>query len=158
MNVRITPRPLHGVIQAPPSKSMAHRLLICAGLAKNETSTLHGISQSEDIMATLGCLAALGVQYKKAGDAVTITGTDILCSAPQRPLDCKESGSTLRFFLPLALMCGKEILLSGSARLLSRPLTVYETICREQKLFYKQTETDVSVQGKLTILKYNLRI
>lgn len=156
MNVRITPRPLHGVIQAPPSKSMAHRLLICAGLAKNETSTLHGISQSEDIMATLGCLAALGVQYKKAGDAVTITGTDILCSVPQRPLDCKESGSTLRFFLPLALMCGKKVRLSGSARLLSRPLTVYETICREQKLFYKQTETDVSVQGKLTPGSYKI--
>ena len=156
MNVRIIPRPLHGVIQAPPSKSMAHRLLVCGGLAKSGASILHGISDSEDMMATLGCLAALGVQYKKAGNTVTITGTDLFSAEPKEPLACRESGSTLRFFLPLALMCGKEVRFSGSAKLLSRPLTVYETICCEQNLFYRQTETEVSVRGRLTPGHYKI--
>ena len=76
MNVTITAGKLSGTIKAPPSKSMAHRMLICEGLCKNQVCRIHGISDSDDISATLECLSSLGAKYQKDGDIVTITGTD----------------------------------------------------------------------------------
>ena len=102
MNVRITPRPLHGVIQAPPSKSMAHRLLICAGMSGGE-SVIHGVSDCEDVQATMDCLRALGAGCRQSGDTVHVRGTDFRTARARDVLPCRESGSTLRFFLPVSL-------------------------------------------------------
>ena len=73
MKVRINKGVARGRIDAPPSKSMAHRLLICAGLSEGEC-TVHGISESEDVLATLDCLKAIGAKWKRDKDAITVTG------------------------------------------------------------------------------------
>lgn len=138
-----------GTVVAPPSKSMAHRLLIGAGLSKG-TSVIKGISQSEDMKATLDCLTALGAKCEMSGDLVKVTGAD-LKNLPENPhLKCRESGSTLRFFIPLCLMSGKtEVTLSGSEYLFSRPLNVYEEICRKQGIEYKQEGATLKLKGIL---------
>ena len=87
MKVTFTPSHLQGTVVAPPSKSMAHRLLICGGLSEN-ISTIRGISDSDDVSATLRCLSALGVTYEKNGTDVTIQGTDVRKSFPSRELYC----------------------------------------------------------------------
>lgn len=155
MKVTFTPSLLQGTVTAPPSKSMAHRLLICGGLADG-VSTVRGISESEDVLATLRCLEALGVSFEKNGDCVTLQGADVRESLPKSELFCNESGSTLRFFLPLCLLSGNKATLSGTEKLLSRPLSVYENICREQGIQYLQTKTDVSVKGILKSGEYKI--
>ena len=100
MRVRITPSRAEGCAVAPPSKSMAHRLLICAALSEGE-SLVEGISCSEDMSATLDCLSALGASYTREGNAVRVRGFDPRASAPPKaPLLPRESGSTLRFLIP----------------------------------------------------------
>jgi len=158
MNVRISPCKLQGTITAPPSKSMAHRMLICAGLAAGQTCTISGISNSDDVSATLTCLSALGACYQKMGDTVSITGTDIRTIQHNATLNCHESGSTLRFFIPLCLMNSgnTQFTLTGTQKLLSRPLSVYENICRDQKITYKHGESELTVSGKLTSGEYKI--
>jgi 3-phosphoshikimate 1-carboxyvinyltransferase len=103
---------LAGAVDAPPSKSMAHRYLIGAALS-GEVCTLSGIDFGEDILATLDCLRALGAEVTVCGDEVTVDpGGFMEAEAPV--LDCRESGSTLRFLLPLALCLGRPVTLRGS--------------------------------------------
>ena len=106
MTVHIGKGAAVGTVAAPPSKSMAHRMLICAGLAAGE-SKISGISAGEDIAATIDCLRALGVDITTNGDVATVRGIDLENAAPTAPLRCRESGSTLRFLVPPALLCGK---------------------------------------------------
>ncbi len=148
MNIQIPKTSYRGTVKAPPSKSAAHRLLICAGLAEGR-SIIHGISESEDMKATLDCLTALGAVWTKAGDTVTITGTDPR-KRGETVLPCRESGSTLRFFLPLCLLSENEAVLKGSETLLHRPLDVYEQICLSQGLLFDRGEEGITVGGPLT--------
>lgn len=148
MNVTIHPGRAIGTVAAPPSKSMAHRLLICAGLA-NGTSRISGLDYNEDILATIDCLAALGASCTVDGDAVTVVGTDLAKAAPRQTLRCRESGSTLRFFIPLALLCGKPVALTGTEKLLSRPLGVYEQLCAERGFLFERIGEDICVKGSL---------
>lgn len=138
-----------GSVVAPPSKSMAHRMLIGAGLSSG-TSVIKGISASEDMKATLDCLSALGAKCEVTGDTVEVHGAD-LKNLPENPhLRCRESGSTLRFFIPLCLMTGEtEVTLSGSDYLFSRPLNVYEEICQKQGIEYKREGASLKLKGKL---------
>ena len=124
MKVEIRPSLLKGRLSAPPSKSMAHRLLICAGLAKG-SSHITGVAASEDVMATLDLLQCLGSVCQKNGDRASIQGTDPCVASPTEPLNCRECGSTLRFFIPICLLSNQKITLTGSDRLFARPLTVY---------------------------------
>ena len=149
MNVTIHPGRAIGTVAAPPSKSMAHRLLICAGLA-NGTSRISGLEYNEDILATIDCLRALGASCTVDGDAVTVVGTDLTKAAPGQTLCCRESGSTLRFFIPLALLCGKAVALTGTEKLLSRPLGVYERLCAERGFLFERVGGDICVKGSLT--------
>lgn len=156
MKIQIIPHRLKGTVAAPPSKSMAHRLLICGGLAHGKKSVIHGISDSEDVTATLRCLSAIGATYEKHGDIVEIIGTDVRNICPKETLPCNESGSTLRFFIPLCLHCDKTISLSGTKKLLSRPLGIYETICHEQNIFYSHTEDVFTIKGKISAGEYKI--
>lgn len=142
-----------GSVTAPPSKSMAHRLLICAGLCEGR-SVIHGISRSEDMSATLDCLQALGVECVREGDTVTVVGADLRACADPILLPCRESGSTLRFFLPLALLTGKQVTLCGSDTLMQRPMGVFEALCKEQGLYYRQDGRGISVRGPLRAGEY----
>ena len=118
MRVTIHPGRLRGHVQAPPSKSHAHRALICAALADGET-LLTGAGASRDIEATARCLTALGASVAPEGSALRVRPIGI----PRKNalLDCGESGSTLRFLLPLCALLDCGATLTGHGRLPERP-------------------------------------
>ncbi len=148
MDITINKSKYSGTVTAPPSKSDAHRLLICAALAEG-TSIIHGISDSEDMKATLDCITAIGAKYTREGDKITVWGTDPK-KRSETILHCRESGSTLRFFIPLCLLSEKTATLTGSDTLLSRPLDVYEEICAGQALEFEHGQGQISVSGPLS--------
>ena len=147
MKAFIQPGTARGTVAAPPSKSMAHRLLICAALAQGE-SVIRGVERSEDILATADCLSAFGASLSWEGTAVRVRGCDPRAAAPS-VLRCRESGSTLRFMIPLCLLSGSPMRLEGSETLLSRPLSVYEDLAREQGFTLTRAEGGLLAQGRL---------
>lgn len=155
MTVTILPGTPKGTVPAPPSKSMAHRLLLCAGLAAGESRVL-GLEESEDVAATLDCLRALGADWTREGDALRVRGTDPRRFDGAAPLPCRESGSTLRFCLPLCLLSGAEARLTCAGRLPERPLTVYEDLCRARGLRLARRGPEVLVRGPLTAGDFTL--
>lgn len=148
MIAEIRPSKSRGIMEAPPSKSMAHRLLICGGLSEGK-SVIEGISSSEDMKATLDCLAAIGAKYEIEGKKVTLTGADIRNIPENAVLRCRESGSTLRFFIPICLLDGKTFTFTGSEKLLSRPLSVYKEIFEKQGIYFEASADKISLGGKL---------
>ena len=148
MNVTISKGKAQGTIIAPPSKSVAHRMLICGGLA-NAKSTITGINNSEDVQATLDCLSAIGVQYTHTGDVLEITGREVKKNKQIQEFFCRDSGATLRFFIPLALLTGKKSIFYGSQSLLARPLSVYQGICKEQELMFVKEKDRIILEGPL---------
>ncbi len=140
-----------GEVFAPPSKSMAHRYLICGALS--EQSRVSGLAMSEDIKATADCLKALGSRVDFENDTALVGG---LCPKEEAQLDCRESGSTLRFMLPLALLGGKEITLTGSPRLMERGAGLYEQMCSEHGLFFENKDGKITVKGPLKPGKYSI--
>lgn len=155
MNVTIQPSRAVGYVTVPSSKSMAHRMLICAGLASG-TSQIGGIDLNEDILATIACLRALGAECSVSGDTATVRGVDMKSAKPREILSCHESGSTLRFFIPLALMCGEKVSFTGTEKLLSRPLNIYADLCAQRGFTFTQNVSYVDVQGKLTADTYTV--
>ena len=155
MRVTIRPGTLRGTVAAPPSKSMAHRMLICAALAEGE-SLVRPIELSEDILATADCLRALGAEIRPDGDGLRVAGC-CPAKAESTVLNCRESGSTLRFMLPLCLLGGAEMKLTGSERLMSRPLEVYETLCRDKGFRLDKEPDGITVQGRLAAGEYTVR-
>ncbi len=156
MKVYIKPGKGHGTMEAPPSKSIAHRLLICGGLAKGK-SVIEGISDSEDMKATLDCLSAIGAKYSIDGDKVTIIGADIRNIPENAVFRCRESGSTLRFFIPICLLDGKTFSFTGSEKLLSRPLSVYDEIFKKQNILFECNPDKITVGGKLQSGTYKIK-
>ncbi len=147
MNVKIEKSKASGAVFAPPSKSFAHRLIICASLAGK--SRVRGLAESEDILATLDCAAAcLGARFEKNGADVSFSESDA-CGEAKGALMCRESGSTMRFFIPLCLVKDTECKLYGAGKLLSRPMSVYENICREQNLTFSHEGDHIRVCGPL---------
>ena len=136
-----------GAVAAPPSKSMGHRMLLCAGLSGGPC-TVTGIAPSQDMMATLDCLSAMGVDYDWQEDRVTLRGGDVF-SSPKEVVSCRESGSTLRFFVPLFLLGRQKVTLTGSSRLMERPMGVYQQMCRERTLLYGQEGDKLYLRGPL---------
>lgn len=146
---------LSGNIDAPPSKSMAHRYLIGAALSK-ESCTLSGVDYSEDILASIDCLKALGAKVTINEDKVRIEPEGFM-QVESPVLECRESGSTLRFFIPIALCLGKTVTLRGSRRLLERPLGIYEQICQDNGFIFQKEEDSVTVCGNLESGAYKIR-
>ena len=147
MNIRINPSTARGRITAPPSKSMAHRNLICGALTAG--SEITNLAWSEDMKATLRCLTALGAHVEQDGDTVRIGGLIPSDAVPTTPLDCNESGSTLRFMIPLCLLSQQPVTLTGAARLMQRPLGVYADLCAEKGLRFEQSGNTLTVCGPL---------
>lgn len=145
---------LKGKIDAPPSKSMAHRYLIGSALS-GEKCTLKGIDLSEDILATLDCLAALGANIELDGSSVNIDPKGFM-KAENPVLHCRESGSTLRFFIPLALCLNKTVTLCGSLRLFERPLDIYEDLCKDNGFVFEKREECVTLCGGLKSGSYKV--
>ncbi len=150
-----------GQVRVPTSKSIAHRALICAALCPvGERSVLSGVPYNEDIDATLDCLSSLGVNMEISPDPddtssrrVTVDGRGGNWTDGQDErgvLKCRESGSTLRFLLPLCLLSGEGRTLTGSQRLLQRPLDDYRPLFAERE--WVQGEQSLQI-GKGSILK-----
>ena len=148
MKVTIAPSRAKGTVLAPPSKSMAHRMLMGAGLAEG-TSVVENIDLSEDIKATLGMLEALGGRYKMEDRKVIMQGVGGKRLQTNQKLNSNESGSTLRFFIPLLLSGGEKAEFTGAKRLFERPLGIYEDICKEQGILFEKSETGLKVEGQL---------
>lgn len=154
MKLKIRPSRLCGEVKAPPSKSYAHRMLICAALADGE-SRIHGISESEDMLATLDCIKALGAEYEKRGDTVTVTGRS--GRTPEGAVfRCRESGSTLRFMIPLSLT-GASVRFEGTERLLERGVGIYEQLLGEKGVVIKKDGRGIGLRGGLAAGDYVLR-
>lgn len=147
MNVRILPGRACGSVFAPPSKSIAHRMLICAGLAPGESRIEH-VEACEDVLATMDCLRLLGASCCLEGEHAVVKGVERL-SVPSVPLPCRESGSTLRFLIPVALLLNAPVSFCGTGRLMERPQTVYERICRTQGLTLTKSGQTLCVRGPL---------
>lgn len=155
MKLKIYKSAPSGRVSAPPSKSMAHRLLISAAMAEG-TSTVYGVSDCEDVSATIDCLRALGAEITKNGDTVTVNGIDMRNAAPTSGLNCRESGSTLRFFIPIALLSGRNTQFFGAEGLMRRPMGVYEKICAEKGYTYNADGSTIAVRGPFTAGSYEV--
>jgi len=159
MNLKLTPTKLRGSITPPPSKSQAHRLIIAAALAGG-VSTLNNLAFSQDITATLNCMSAMGTGVEHvAPDCVRIHGLghSIPQSGEHRPsFDCGESGSTLRFLIPIALAVVGGGSFTGRGRLMERPQKPYFDLFDEKGIFYEQKDGVLTVQGTLIPGEYLL--
>lgn len=158
MDIQINPRPLAGTVTPPPSKSMAHRLIIAAALSGG-VSTIRNVAFSQDIQATLRCMEALGARWERpAEDVIRVTGTAAVpASSPDLPrFDCGESGSTLRFLIPIALAVAGGGVFTGHGRLMQRPQKPYFDLFDEKGILYGQKDGVLTVQGRLTPGDYRL--
>jgi 3-phosphoshikimate 1-carboxyvinyltransferase len=135
--VRLFPGALRGTVSPPPSKSAAHRAILCAALAPGK-SVLSPIGTSADMQATIGCIRALGAQAVLQGDTLTVTG---ISGSPKAPvtLNCLESGSTLRFLIPAVGALGVPAVFTGCGRLPQRPLGIYLSLLPQQGLCCEST-------------------
>ena len=156
MLVKINRSDLFGEATFPPSKSDSHRLLIAAALADGE-SVIHGISKCEDIEATMESLRMLGADIHVLDDTATVKGVDIRGADISGDLPVNESGSTLRFLIPILLLTEKEARLVGKKRLFERPLTIYEDITRRVGGRFDIGDGELTIKGKLEGGEYRLR-
>ena len=150
MIVRVHPARCHGAVPVPPSKSMAHRALLCAAFADG-VSTLSGITGSEDMEATLGALAALGCRTEREGDVCRVTGCGgIPSNLPEGiTVNCRESGSALRFLIPLFALGAQTTVFTGHGRLMERSQSVYEQLFAERGLLFERKDGALAVRGPL---------
>ncbi|MDO5298101.1 MAG: 3-phosphoshikimate 1-carboxyvinyltransferase [Clostridia bacterium] len=164
MNKTVSPSSLRGTLSVIPSKSASHRAVMMAAMAEGET-VLAPLQLSRDIEATLSCARALGLM----GDAriapheipgfvtAVIPGGQAAAPAPLRTLDCGESGSTLRFFIPLALDGRGPVRLVGHGRLMQRPLHIYERMFAPLGVRWTLSGDALTVEGALQSGEYALR-
>lgn len=154
MTVTVKPSCAFGTVVAPPSKSMAHRGLICGALSQK--SVIKNIDFSKDIIATLNCLEKLGAKVETHGNTVTIGGLKLDAIPDNVELDANESGSTLRFLIPLCMASKKTVVLKGAKRLFERPLDIYESIAKKQNILFKKSENSLTVCGNLSSGEYSI--
>ena len=153
VNVPISAR-LGGTVTAPPSKSMAHRAVLCAALAQG-TSHIENLEFSKDISATLAAAGQLCARVETSADDALVEGLGRFLPV-DAPVDCCESGSTLRFLIPLASLTGQAVTFVGRGRLMERPQSVYEQLYRERNLHFEQTSAGLTVAGTLPSGEYTV--
>lgn len=171
MDKRIKSSIAKGIVKAPPSKSMAHRYIICAGLC-DKVSTISNVDYSEDIKATIDCIKALGARVDVGESSVTIDGgktviQKLLKISNETPTSdksdmsdkqdiseidflCRESGSTMRFFMGIAMTLPVTANFYGSETLRNRPFGIYESILNSvDNCFFKRLDGKISIKGGL---------
>lgn len=139
-------------ISLPSSKSLSHRALITASLA-NGTSVIHGLTDSADTLATKRCMERLGAKFEKNGTDIIVHGISSF-QYDGTDCDCGESGSTLRFLIPIFALLNQEITFVGHGKLMQRPQSVYEEIFAKQNLLFERIDNKLSLQGPLASGKY----
>ena len=156
MEVTITPGRLSGTITPPPSKSQAHRLIIAAALAGGE-SVVSNVAFSQDILATLSCMEQLGAKWEQLeSSTIRVTGITGPKSGELPRFDCGESGSTLRFLIPIALAVAGGGVFTGHGRLMERPQKPYFDLFEEKGIDYELKDGVLTVRGALTAGEYAL--
>lgn len=154
MNVLLKKGVLNGIISAPPSKSYSHRYLI-ASLLSNDKCEVSSLFFSDDIKATLSCVESFGGKYEILDDKVIIYGNNN--NYIKNPVfNCNESGSTLRFLIPIALSKYDNVTFVGTERLISRGIDIYEKIFNFQNIQIIKTNTSINFKGKLKSGTFNV--
>ena len=153
MNVGIKPSPLEGTLMAIPSKSYAHRMLILSALANDETRIRLSCS-SEDIEATISCLSAIGAHIEKKEDMIFVTPVSKPVLSPV--LNCKESGSTLRFLLPVVSALFDSAGFEGGGRLPERPLSDLAGEMKRHGVEFSREKLPFKISGRLRSGEYVL--
>lgn len=137
MNVTIKPSPLSGNVMIPPSKSLSHRAIIAASLA-NGKSVIRNVLYSKDIKATIGAMRACGAKIEEFDDYLVIHGSDV--KRVSDVINACESGSTIRFMIPIALVSNEPIVFTGENHLVKRPLDTFFEIFDLQGIKYERQE------------------
>lgn len=156
MKVQVSPSQSAGSVHIPPSKSMSHRAIICASLAKG-TSTITNVAFSQDIKTTIEGMRLLGAEIETTEDSVQIKGIQNFNQLKQEEVFCCESGSTLRFFIPIFSLCNQKVSFTGEGRLLHRPQKVYEKVFHEQGLSFVQDGEKITIEQSLKPGEYTLK-
>lgn len=155
IDLKLFPSVLNGEIKAPPSKSLSHRALICAALAKGK-SVINNIAYSEDILATIEALKMLGAKFEINDSKLIVYGTKSV-KAPNNSIDCNESGSTLRFLIPIFSLSNKEISFTGKPSLISRPQSIYKNIYIDDKNIFNVSKNKIVVKGSVKARTYTIK-
>ena len=146
MKVIINKSKYSGTINVPSSKSYSHRYLIAAMLSSN-SSVVSNIYYSNDVMATLNCMSSFGCEYKKDSNSVTVFNNNKVLEDPV--FDCFESGSTLRFLIPISLTKYESVTFKGTNKLIERGIDVYEEILSKQNIQIIKNKDSIIIKGKL---------
>lgn len=156
MNVIIKPGKLSGDVIIPPSKSLSHRAIIAASLAKGK-SIISNVLYSKDIKATIGAMRACGANITEYKDYLEIIGSDV--KRVEDVIDANESGSTIRFMIPIALAVNEPITFIGKNHLCKRPLDTFFEIFDNQGIKYSRGEDylPLKVNGGLKPGEFNIR-
>lgn len=145
---------LKGEISAPPSKSMSHRLLLLSAISGG-ICKVNNLAWSQDVLAMIDCLKNLGCVVETGGDSATLDGRNFLKNVTS-DLNCRESGNTLRFLIPICLTLDREITLHGTKRLMERPQEIYEKLCHDNGFIYEKSDCQITVKGTLKLGNYEL--
>lgn len=146
MKVKISKSKYNGTVNVPSSKSYSHRYLIAAMLS-NSQSVVSNIYYSNDVMATLNCMSSFGCDYKVDENFVTIFNNNKIVDSPV--FDCNESGSTLRFLIPIALTKYDNVTFKGTNKLIERGIGVYEELFDKQNIKVIKNLDSIIIKGKL---------
>lgn len=147
----ITPSKLYGKISVPPSKSISHRALICAALAKGK-SEITGILDCADTRATIDILKAFGAKITQTDRVTVVEGIEN--PSEEAVADCCESGSTLRFLMPVAAALGCRCEFKGKGKLPERPITPYFTELTKKGIIFESEKMPYIIRGQLTSGEY----
>lgn len=149
MKVEIVPgKTSFNRVQIPCSKSMAHRAIICASLAKGK-SVISNVHFSEDIGTTIEAMKKLGAKIERKENQVIVEGIQSFDQLSSKDIECNESGSTLRFLIPIFSLTNQKVRFIGKNRLLKRPQDIYKQIFMNQGNDFKQTEDYIEICGKI---------
>ncbi|HHW22462.1 MAG TPA: 3-phosphoshikimate 1-carboxyvinyltransferase [Clostridiaceae bacterium] len=162
--LRIRSKPLNGKVFAQPSKSMAHRAVICAALAKGE-SRIDNVVLSDDIKATLGAAEVLGAKVrtedspKYKGRKLVVIESEGQISIRGKYIDCRESGSTARFLMPITRLVPDPVVFTGSGRLVERPFDIYKDLFEQKGISWSDLDgkMPINLSGKLVPGEYRLK-
>jgi 3-phosphoshikimate 1-carboxyvinyltransferase len=154
-SVKLFPCSFNGTVKVPPSKSLSHRALICAALSSGE-SLITNFVYSEDTLATIEALETLGVKFERKDNKVVVHGIKKL-KLKSKKVYCNESGSTIRFLIPLFSLTEKEIHFIGEPGLMKRPQSIYEKIFTEDNNTFIQDDEKIVVKGSVKARKYTIK-
>lgn len=157
VNIKITPSFLKGTVVVPPSKSVAHRVIICAALAEGR-SIIENIDLSQDILATLDCVGKIGADIAIEGNTIIINNKGPIINKGKINFNCGESGSTLRFMIPIVAALGIKGNFTGEGKLTSRPITEYIKVFDQKGIKYKcENGLPLEINGNLKGGEYSLK-